>query len=327
MRHQPKEIIIKRLILAITTLVFISSNAQNTTEEFSLTGITNGIENGTLLYLSNVSENKIMDFAKVENNSFSFNTKLSKSPLNAVLHTKDHSQYRFLWLENNKMKFDAKETDLAHATVTGSETETLKQAFRKEIEGLPLNERRQKEMEFVKKNPNSIDSASTLYVYSATWGKEKTKELFDLFSLENKNSEYGKSISKYLEINKNPSVGDKFIDFQMEDTSGKLKKLSDFKGKIVLLEFWASWCGPCKIVSPVIDQLSSELAGKAVFGKINVDDNPSVSNAFGIQSIPTIIIFKNAQAIDRVVGAMTKSQLISKIFPHIEKPANNSFNN
>ena len=99
------------------------------------------------------------------------------------------------------------------------------------------------------------------------------------------------------------------------------------KHRMLIVDFWASWCGPCKIVSPVIDQLSSELAGKAVFGKINVDDNPSVSNAFGIQSIPTIIIFKNAQAIDRVVGAMTKSQLISKIFPHIEKPANNSFNN
>lgn len=99
------------------------------------------------------------------------------------------------------------------------------------------------------------------------------------------------------------------------------------KHRMLIVDFWASWCGPCKIVSPVIDQLSGELAGKAVFGKINVDDNPSVSNAFGIQSIPTIIIFKNAQAIDRVVGAMTKSQLISKIAPHIEKPANGSFNN
>ena len=99
------------------------------------------------------------------------------------------------------------------------------------------------------------------------------------------------------------------------------------KHRMLIVDFWASWCGPCKIVSPVIDQLSVELTGKAVFGKINVDDSPSVSNAFGIQSIPTIIIFKNAQAIDRVVGAMTKSQLISKISPHIEKPANSSFNN
>ncbi len=94
------------------------------------------------------------------------------------------------------------------------------------------------------------------------------------------------------------------------------------KHRMLIVDFWASWCGPCKIVSPVIDQLSGELAGKAVFGKINVDDNPSVSNAFGIQSIPTIIIFKNAQAIDRVVGAMTKSQLISKISPILKNQQN-----
>ena len=96
---------------------------------------------------------------------------------------------------------------------------------------------------------------------------------------------------------------------------------------VLIADFWASWCGPCKMVSPVIDQLSDELAGKAVFGKINVDDNPRVSSAFGIQSIPTIIIFKNAQAIDRVIGAMTRTQLISKISPHIENPANSGFNN
>jgi len=99
------------------------------------------------------------------------------------------------------------------------------------------------------------------------------------------------------------------------------------KHRVLIVDFWASWCGPCKMVSPVIDQLSAELAGKAVFGKINVDDNPRVSSAFGIQSIPTIIIFKNAQAIDRVIGAMTRTQLISKISPHIERPANSGFNN
>ena len=91
------------------------------------------------------------------------------------------------------------------------------------------------------------------------------------------------------------------------------------KFQILIVDFWAAWCGPCKMISPLIKQLSSELAGKAIFGKLNVDDNPSISNAFGIQSIPTIIIFKNGQVDDRIIGAMTKSQLILKISTHIER--------
>jgi thioredoxin 1 len=86
---------------------------------------------------------------------------------------------------------------------------------------------------------------------------------------------------------------------------------------LLIVDFWAAWCGPCRMVSPIIDQLSSELAGKAVFGKVNVDDNLGTSNALGIQSIPTIVIFKNGQAVERIIGAMTKSQLISKISRHI----------
>ena len=85
------------------------------------------------------------------------------------------------------------------------------------------------------------------------------------------------------------------------------------KYNFLIVDFWAAWCGPCKMVSPIIEQLSIELAGKAVFGKLNVDENPYVSNTFGIQSIPTIIIFKNGRLIDRIVGAMTKSQLLSRI--------------
>ncbi len=90
------------------------------------------------------------------------------------------------------------------------------------------------------------------------------------------------------------------------------------KYQFLIVDFWAAWCGPCKMISPIIEQLSGELAGKAIFGKLNVDENPKVSNAFGIQSIPTMIIFKNGQVVDRIIGAMTKSQLILKISSHID---------
>ncbi len=97
------------------------------------------------------------------------------------------------------------------------------------------------------------------------------------------------------------------------------------KYKMLVVDFWAPWCGPCKMVSPIIDQLSKELSGKVVFGKINVDENPSVSSIFGIQSIPTMVIFRNGQAIDMTIGAMTRYQLISKISAHIENQENSRF--
>lgn len=91
------------------------------------------------------------------------------------------------------------------------------------------------------------------------------------------------------------------------------------KFPLLIVDFWAPWCGPCRMVSPIIEQLANELAGKATFGKLNVDENPTISSAFGIQSIPTIIIFKNGQPIDGFMGAMSKPQMMSKILQYTDK--------
>jgi thioredoxin 1 len=82
---------------------------------------------------------------------------------------------------------------------------------------------------------------------------------------------------------------------------------------LLVVDFWAPWCGPCKLVSPIIGQLAIEFREKAVFGKLNVDENPTVANLYGIQSIPTLIIFKNGEAIDGLMGAVPKQQLIDTI--------------
>ena len=86
---------------------------------------------------------------------------------------------------------------------------------------------------------------------------------------------------------------------------------------LMVVDFWASWCGPCRLVAPVIEELASQYSGKVVFGKVNVDENPRISQSFGIQSIPTILVFRNGQPVDGVVGAVPKSQIVSKFLPYI----------
>jgi thioredoxin 1 len=85
------------------------------------------------------------------------------------------------------------------------------------------------------------------------------------------------------------------------------------KYPIMLVDFWAPWCGPCRMVSPIIEQLSHEYSGRVAFGKVNVDENQRIAASFGIQSIPTLMIFKGSKAVDVIIGAMPKAQIEMKL--------------
>jgi thioredoxin 1 len=85
----------------------------------------------------------------------------------------------------------------------------------------------------------------------------------------------------------------------------------------VLVDFWAPWCGPCRMVAPVVDEIASLYEGKVKVVKINTDDNPTVANKYGIRSIPTLMIFKGGQKVDTVIGAVPKTTLTTALEKHL----------
>ena len=97
-------------------------------------------------------------------------------------------------------------------------------------------------------------------------------------------------------------ANDKIIELSTDNFNNEIQNQGP-----ILVDFWAEWCGPCRMVAPVLDQLADELDGKVRIGKLNVDDNQELSIKYGVQSIPTFLLFKDGEVADRMMGAMPKA--------------------
>lgn len=99
----------------------------------------------------------------------------------------------------------------------------------------------------------------------------------------------------------------------LEITESNFDELVINSDKPVLVDFWAEWCGPCRMVGPIVEELAQEYDGKAVIGKVNVDEHGGISMKYGIRNIPTLLVFKNGEVVDKQVGVAPKNALAAKL--------------
>lgn len=251
---------IKKLLILLV-LINISCSEEKK-QSFNLTGETDQIENGSKLFMHDLVNNKTLDSAVVENGEFQFNQKLPDYPYWVILHTKDRSQSKDIWIEDKTMTFDATDADFAKAKITGSESNDLITELYQNVDFEKREELKETEKKFIEQQPKSIISAFILSNNLNTWGTKETKRLFQSFSDKNKSSQFGEKIMDNLKTSKTPEIGEQFADISMENPNGEIKILSDLKGKVILLEYWASWCLPCREENPELVNIYNEYNSK-----------------------------------------------------------------
>lgn len=248
----------------LAAFVSLCVNAQN--GKYTLTGKLSGFADSTMLILDGEQTTYII------NNQFRFTGTVKEGVKQVLIKTPDYSDYKLFWLTNAPMTFTAEKGKFKEAVITGSKVQQDNDKLNAAIKASGKD--KEESITFIKKHPGSLVSAHVLSVYAAAWGKDTTAILYNVLSREMKNTEYGKKINDFVAYNKNIKVGDKYADFTLPDVVGKNVSLSDFKGKVVLLDFWGSWCHACREANPDLVKIYNEFkdSGFEILGVAN-DEN------------------------------------------------------
>jgi len=272
-------------------------------QEFKINGTVTGLEDGTWLYLRIGKPEKTIDSAKLMNGRFTMSGRIDGQSEELILYTNHYTNYVTFWAENKKINMTLKAGQFKKGLIKGSATQdenrqmiAAKEQLARQQDSLTnalktdTNARKRESMraqlqyieeksrqfdrDYIRAHPASIIAANLLSIYTSTWGRDTTEALYQRMSSEIKKTRQGQEISDYIALNKNIKIGDHFADFEQPDPTGKKIRLSSLKGKYILIDFWASWCGPCRAENPALLETYQAYKDKGfIILGVSLDDN------------------------------------------------------
>ncbi|RYE27570.1 MAG: AhpC/TSA family protein [Sphingobacteriaceae bacterium] len=286
-------------ILIFSTAAFAARSAPG----YTISGTVTDLDEGTWLYLRTAKPDVNIDSCQVKGGKFWMHGEVHAQAMQVYLHTAKYTNYVSFWLENALISISVTAGSFKKAVIRGSKTQDennllnalqlpltnlrdsltrlsgatkdpeARKALRIRLVAIEQQEK-QLDQQYVREHPRSLIAAYLLSVYAPGWGKDLSGVLYSQLSQEMKATGYGQQIHDFVTLNRNLKVGDHYADFEQENTAGQKIKASTVKGKYVLLDFWASWCGPCREDNPGLVKTYNRFKDKgfAILG-ISLDDS------------------------------------------------------
>ncbi|MFD2566825.1 redoxin domain-containing protein [Pseudotenacibaculum haliotis] len=294
--------VISFLIISFFILISCKKEIQRK-EVYEIIGVVKNSRNNSIVQLQ--SNNKIIDTARIQNERFLF-TGTIREPINVEIIVEGKEGFKSFWLENSKIQLISETENLKQAIIKGSKTQKLQEKFLLRVDKfddfqdslkvllkdrslsdkqreflLKLKEKARIDelnvtIDFIEDFPNTLIGSSTLndwkILIKEAYGKEMIEKLFSNMSIETKNSKVGSEISHFIEVSRDLNIGDKFVDIKLKNIHNKEISLSDVKATFTLIEFWTSWCAPCRKSNPHLISLYKKyhLNGFEIFG-VSID--------------------------------------------------------
>ncbi|MBJ6369353.1 TlpA disulfide reductase family protein [Snuella sedimenti] len=284
--------------LLIFILLIFSCQKKSVTNGYLVNGVIKDMPDSTKVMMY-FDKDSIMGVTDIINERFQFKGSI-KRPRRVMLRIESTRDQKMFWLENHKIDIDGEKGGFVNSKVSGSKTQKeadilkeRKDSIHREMSKVNsmvtdsnrdslfviynrmIDEEVEINKKFIRDYPDSYESLTVLNVGTKEKiGAAETNKLFHMLSETLQETEEGKSIKDFVEINKNPIVGGEFIDFKQMNDKGQWIQLSEIKGKYTLLEFWASWCGPCRAFNPELVELYQMYKDKGfVILSISLDTN------------------------------------------------------